>query len=428
MSGDPVPGRSAARGRPGRPPVDARGAGERGADSRGAGERGAGDRGRAERVDLEAAAVVFEAERPRLVGLAYRLLGSLSDAEDVVQEAWLRWAGADRAAVDNPAAWLTTVTSRIGLDRLRARSRERASYVGPWLPEPLVEPLDLAAAEEPAVTADVRPSVDPADRAALADSLTTAFLVLLEELSPVERLVILLVDVFGEPFRLAAEVTGRSEAAVRQLAVRARRKLRATTATDVSDAEAVVRPAVLLASGLDLGGRRGEGVDRPARVPVDGAVALGDGGGEGRPPVDPDGDLAAVPRRRRDAASPEAVRVATTLLGAVATGDLDAAMALLAPEVVLVSDGGADHHAARRPVLGADRVARLLVNLAKRVPEGAELVPGLVNGEPGVVVRHQGRTRFVLAIGVDPTGVVDHVSVVVNPDKLQAVDDPPPVR
>ncbi|MFN8040494.1 MAG: sigma-70 family RNA polymerase sigma factor [Acidimicrobiales bacterium] len=371
---------------------------------------------------------MFEAERPRLVGLAYRLLGSLSDAEDVVQEAWLRWAGADRAAVDNPAAWLTTVTSRIGLDRLRARSRERASYVGPWLPEPLVEPLDLAAAEEPAVTADVRPSVDPADRAALADSLTTAFLVLLEELSPVERLVILLVDVFGEPFRLAAEVTGRSEAAVRQLAVRARRKLRATTATDVSDAEAVVRPAVLLASGLDLGGRRGEGVDRPARVPVDGAVALGDGGGEGRPPVDPDGDLAAVPRRRRDAASPEAVRVATTLLGAVATGDLDAAMALLAPEVVLVSDGGADHHAARRPVLGADRVARLLVNLAKRVPEGAELVPGLVNGEPGVVVRHQGRTRFVLAIGVDPTGVVDHVSVVVNPDKLQAVDDPPPVR
>lgn len=344
-------------------------------------------------ASLEAAAAAFEAERPRLVGLAYRLLGSLSDAEDVVQEAWLRWAGADRDAVENPAAWLTTVTSRIGLDRLRARSRERATYVGPWLPEPLVEPLDLAAAEEPAVTADVRPSVDPADRAALADSLTTAFLVLLEELSPVERLVILLVDVFGEPFRLAAEVTGRSEAAVRQLAVRARRKLRATTATDVSDAEVVARPAVLLASGLDLDGRRGEGGDR-----------------------------------RRDAASPEAVRVATALLGAVATGDLDAAMALLAPEVVLVSDGGADHHAARRPVLGADRVARLLVNLAKRVPDGADLVPGLVNGEPGVVVRHQGRTRFVLAIGVDPTGVVDHVSVVVNPDKLQAVDDPPPVR
>ena len=343
-----------------------------------------------DRADLEVAAAVFEAERPRLVGLAYRLLGSLSDAEDVVQEAWLRWAGADRAAVDNPAAWLTTVTSRLGLDRLRARSRERATYVGPWLPEPLVEPLDLAAAEQPAVTADVRPSVDPADRAALADSLTTAFLVLLEELTPVERLVILLVDVFGEPFRLAAEVTGRSEAAVRQLAVRARRKLRATTAATAGETDVSGRPAVLLAAGLDL--------DRSG-------VEVGAG-----------------------AASPEAVRVATALLGAVATGDVDTAMALLAPDVVLVSDGGADHHAARRPVVGADRVVRLLVNLAKRVPAGADLVPGLVNGEPGLVVRHEGRIRFVLAIGVTADGVVDHVSVVVNPDKLVAVDDPPSVR
>src|SRR5690606_16482775 len=117
--------------------------------------------------------------------------------------------------VERPAAWLTTVVSRLGLDRLRARARDRAAYVGPWLPEPLVEPLDPSGR-----------AVDPAEQAALADSLTTAFLVLLERLSPVERLVILLVDVFGEPFRLAAEVTGRSEPAVRQLAVRARRKLR----------------------------------------------------------------------------------------------------------------------------------------------------------------------------------------------------------
>ncbi len=385
-----------------------------------------------DRRDLEVAATVFEAERPRLVGLAYRLLGSLSDAEDVVQEAWLRWAGTDRAAVDNPAAWLTTVTSRLGLDRLRARSRERATYVGPWLPEPLVEPLDLAAAEEPAVTADVRPSVDPADRAALADSLTTAFLVLLEELSPVERLVILLVDVFGEPFRLAAEVTGRSEAAVRQQAVRARRKLRESTSRG---ADASTRPAVLLAAGLDLDGP--VGLDHPDG---DGRAGATDGdGGPPSPSRSSDGtspargrhqvdDAAARPRRREGAASPEALRVATALLGAVATGDLDAAMALLAPEVVLVSDGGADHHAARRPVLGADRVARLLVNLARRVPADADLVPGLVNGEPGVSVRHEGRTRFVLAIGVTPAGVVDHVSVVVNPDKLVAVDDPPPMR
>src|SRR5262245_52137895 len=86
----------------------------------------------------------FEAERPRLVGLAYRLLGSLADAEDVVQEAWLRWQRADRASVNHAEAWLTTVTSRIGLDRLRARQRDRADYVGPWLPEPIVVPIEDA--------------------------------------------------------------------------------------------------------------------------------------------------------------------------------------------------------------------------------------------------------------------------------------------
>lgn len=303
--------------------------------------------------DLDRAAVVFDAERPRLVGLAYRLLGSVADAEDVVQEAWLRWASADRDAVERPAAWLTTVVSRLGLDRLRARARDRAAYVGPWLPEPLVEPLDPSGR-----------AVDPAEQAALADSLTTAFLVLLERLSPVERLVILLVDVFGEPFRLAAEVTGRSEPAVRQLAVRARRKLR------------------------------------------DGSVV---------PAVEPRADAAAV-------------EVATALLGAIATGDLDTAMGLLAPDVVLVSDGGPDRHAARRPVVGPFRVARLLVNLAKRLPVDVEVEPCLVNGEPGVVLREDGRPAYVMAVGVDAAGTVDHVSLVVNPDKLVRVDAPPTVR
>ena len=152
---------------------------------------------------------VFTAERPRLVGLAYRLLGSVTDAEDVVQEAWFRWAGADRASVERPAAWLTTVVSRIGLDRLRAAKRSRTDYVGPWLPEPLVQ-------------ADAMN--DPERAAELSDSLTTAFLVMLEQLSPEERLVVLLVDVFGESFQTAATAVGRSDDACRQLAVRARRK------------------------------------------------------------------------------------------------------------------------------------------------------------------------------------------------------------
>ena len=155
----------------------------------------------------------FEAERRRLVGLAYRLLGSVSDAEDVVQEAWLRWQRADREAIEEPAAWLTTVTSRIGLDRLRARQRDRAEYVGPWLPEPILTAPD---------------DTDPARHAELSDSLTTAFLLLLEQLTPTERLVLLLADVFDQPFDEIAKILGKSPPACRQLASRARRKLRET--------------------------------------------------------------------------------------------------------------------------------------------------------------------------------------------------------
>ncbi len=149
---------------------------------------------------------VFTAERARLVGLAYRLLGSLADAEDVVREAWFRWAGTDRSTIERPAAWLTTVVSRIGLDRLRAAKRSRTDYVGLWLPEPFVR---------------TSASNDPERAAELSDSLTTAFLVMLEQLSPEERLVVLLVDVFGESFHAAATVVGRSDDACRQLAVRA---------------------------------------------------------------------------------------------------------------------------------------------------------------------------------------------------------------
>ena len=142
---------------------------------------------------------VFEAERPRLLGLAYRILGSAVDAEDVVQEAWVRWQAA--RDVERPAAWLTTVVSRLALDSWRAQQRKREDYVGPWLPEPV--------ATEP----------DPADRAEMADSLTFGFLVLLDELSAVERVVFLLADVFGEPFADIAATVGKSEAACRRIRV-----------------------------------------------------------------------------------------------------------------------------------------------------------------------------------------------------------------
>jgi RNA polymerase sigma-70 factor, ECF subfamily len=151
----------------------------------------------------------FEAARARLTGRAYRILGVLADADDVVQEAWLRWSAADRAEIDNTDAWLNTVVSRLAIDRLRRRKREEERYVGPWLPSPVVQRVD-----------------DPADAAELADSMTTAFLIMLERLSPDERAAFLLADVFGERYDSIAVSLGRSAEACRQLASRARRKVR----------------------------------------------------------------------------------------------------------------------------------------------------------------------------------------------------------
>lgn len=152
----------------------------------------------------------FQAARARLTGRAYRVLGSFSDADDVVQEAWLRWHGADRSTIDNADAWLNTVVTRLAIDRLRQRKRDEERYTGPWLPTPLIER-----------------AADPAEVAELSDSMTTAFLTMLEELSPDERAAFLMADVFGDPFAQIADSMDRSVESCRQLASRARRKLRA---------------------------------------------------------------------------------------------------------------------------------------------------------------------------------------------------------
>ncbi len=144
----------------------------------------------------------FEAQRPRLQRLAYRMLGSVAEAEDAVQDAWLRWTRTT-AEVDDPAAWLVRTTTRLCIDRLRAAKAERAHYRGPWLPEPLIEPL----------------TVDPVER---AEDVSVAFLLALERLSPLERAVFLLHDVFDQDYADVAETLGRAEPAVRQLASRAR--------------------------------------------------------------------------------------------------------------------------------------------------------------------------------------------------------------
>ena len=151
------------------------------------------------------AAASFDPLRPRLVRTAYRMLGSMADAEDVVQEAFIRWMGADRASVDLPEAWLRRTVMRLSLDVLKSARRRRETYVGPWLPEPVVE-------------AEAEPD----------DDVTLPLLLALERLSPLERAAFLLHDVFGASFEDVAETLGRDEAAVRQLASRARTHVRAS--------------------------------------------------------------------------------------------------------------------------------------------------------------------------------------------------------
>jgi RNA polymerase sigma factor (sigma-70 family) len=161
--------------------------------------------------DREWLARQFEAHRPHLRRIAYRMLGSLTDTDDAVQEAWLRLSRTDAAAVDNLAGWLTTVVGRVCLDMLRARNVRREDYVGSWLPEPIVTIDDSASPEEEAL---------------LADSVGLALLVVLETLTPTERLAFVLHDMFAVPFDEIGEIIGRTPTTARQLASRARRRVR----------------------------------------------------------------------------------------------------------------------------------------------------------------------------------------------------------
>ncbi|MFE9705108.1 RNA polymerase sigma-70 factor [Streptomyces sp. NPDC005930] len=161
-------------------------------------------------MTAETATDVFEEHRPVLLGVAYRMLGRLADAEDVVQEAWLRWSGADRSGVREARGYLVRVTTRLAIDRLRQVKARGETYVGPWLPEPYA--TDFGDAVQ-----------DTAERAVLADSVSFAVLVVLESLSPLERAVFVLREAFGYPYAEIAAMLERGEAAVRQLAGRARK-------------------------------------------------------------------------------------------------------------------------------------------------------------------------------------------------------------
>ncbi len=276
---------------------------------------------------------LFEAARPRIRGLAYRMLGTLADADDVAQDTWLRWQAADRDHIANAEAWLVTTATRLCLDRLRSAARAREIYPGPWLPEPIVT------------------DPGPEDAAELSDSLTFGFLVLLDQLAPLERAVFVLADVFEVPYAQIAATVGRSPAACRQIASRARRRL------------------------------------RPHKQTYHAA-----------------------------AADPELLH---GLLRALASGDMTGVVARLAPEVVCITDGGPNRRAARRPVAGSGRVARLLISLTHRYGHLATR-PAVVGGCAGAILSTGDTIEQVMAV-TSHDGVITSVYFVGNPDKHTSV-------
>jgi RNA polymerase sigma-70 factor, ECF subfamily len=279
---------------------------------------------------------LFEAARPRIRGLAYRMLGTLTDADDVAQDTWLRWQAADGDHIANAEAWLVTTATRLCLDRLRTAARAREIYPGPWLPEPIVT------------------DPGPEDAAELSDSLTLGFLVLLDQLAPLERAVFVLADVFEVPYAQIAATVGRSPVACRQIASRARRRL------------------------------------RPHKQPYHAA-----------------------------AADPELLH---GLLRALAAGDMTGVVARLAPEVVCITDGGPNRRAARRPVAGSGRVARLLISLAPRYGHLATR-PAVVGGCAGAILSTGDTIEQVMAV-TSHDGVITSVYFVGNPDKHTSIGHP----
>jgi RNA polymerase sigma-70 factor, ECF subfamily len=213
---------------------------------------------------------VIMSERRQLINLAYRLLGSLAEAEDAVQETYARWYAMSRPqqeAIESPGAWLTKVASRVCLDQLGSARARRERYVGEWVPEPLPEPSEWIAGRPGDVTAD------PADRVTLDESVSMAFLVVLESMTPPERVALILHDVFRYSFAEVAEVTGRTPAACRQLASSARRRIRVSQApaTPPASQAAIVRDFKLAWEAKDIDGLIG--------LLDPGATAIADSGG-----------------------------------------------------------------------------------------------------------------------------------------------------
>jgi RNA polymerase sigma-70 factor (ECF subfamily) len=283
----------------------------------------------------------FTAHRSLLFTVAYEMLGSAADADDVVQETWLRWAGADQAAVREPRAYLVRIVTRQALNRLRTVSRRREDYVGEWLPEPLLT------------------SPDVADDVELAESVSIAMLTVLETLGPTERAVLVLHEVFDVPYDEIAEAVGKSSAAVRQIAHRAREHV-------------------------------------------------------------------AARRPRMAVSRPEQQRVVDRFLAAVTAGDVQGLMDVLAPDVVVIADSGGLAPAARRPVVGRERVANALSRFADFAP-GVQITTPLVNGAVAARIDPGGEFDTAITFVVED-GRITRIYAMRNPHKLGRLDEAAELR
>ncbi|TCJ96825.1 RNA polymerase sigma-70 factor [Nocardia alba] len=277
----------------------------------------------------------FATFRPLLFTIAYEILGCAADAEDVVQDSYLRWREA--TDVTHPRAYLVQIVTRQSINHLRTVRRRREDYVGTWLPEP------------------IRTAPDAGQDVLLAESVSIAMLLVLETLGPTERAVFVLSEVFGHSHREIADMIGKTDTAVRQIAHRARAHVTAR-------------------------------------------------------------------RRRFQPDSDTSRAVIGRFLRAAGTGDVSALMAVLAPDVLQISDGGGRVSAARRPLLGAEPVARFLIGLTRNALAGATVEFGSFNAQPTVLVRSKnGDLDTVLVVEVTDD-LITGLYAVRNPDKLQAVD------
>ncbi|MEV4813139.1 RNA polymerase sigma-70 factor [Micromonospora avicenniae] len=283
----------------------------------------------------------FVAHRNLLFTVAYEILGSAADTEDVLQETWLRWVKVDLDQVRDPRAYLIRITTRQSLNRLRTMQRRKEAYVGPWLPEPLLT------------------APDTAENVELAESVSMAMMLVLETLSPTERAVFVLREAFELSYDEIAAAVGRSPAAVRQIAHRARQHVEA--------------------------------------------------------------------RRPRKVVSPSEMRAALEAFQrAVENSDLRGLLDVLAPEVVLVTDGGGVKQAALRPIVGAEKAIRMFIGSMRKVGGTLTTEPTVVNGSSALLFRVDGEIDGVAALRIEDT-LVTGIYYVRNPEKLSRLESETPL-